>query len=311
MSELIGFPMISQRDSDVNADFDCVPTSIAACMEWLTGQKYTGGEIKDAVYGRSYTGGTAATAYVDYCAARGVTLAPINGTGAALVTALHGALAEQHPCLITEPDPYAAGWTHVCAAYKDTANSITVMDPWIDAPVTKSDAVWASQLEFNQIWVLRKTMQQYSEQSADFASWFTAIDANHWKCVKTGKTVQFGIKSFYSTLSTDGQSLPIVGLPLSDEIALTVSGKSVVLQVFERAGVFYDPNHEKDKQPGTGTCALCHLTDSDFLQHIPGLALPAAPTAPVDTSAVEQDINAIADAIAAPVAKALADLKRL
>lgn len=39
--------------------------------------------------------------------------------------------------------------------------------------------------------------------------------------------------------------------------------------------------------------------------------LKAQQTAPVDTSTVEADINAIADAIAAPVAKALADLKKL
>lgn len=40
-------------------------------------------------------------------------------------------------------------------------------------------------------------------------------------------------------------------------------------------------------------------------------ALKAQQTTPVDTSTVEADINAIADAVAAPVAKALADLKKL
>ncbi len=155
-------------------------------------------------------------------------------------------------------------------------------------------------------------VQHYTEQSADFGNWFTATDASHWKCKHTGCVVQFGIKDFYASLSLDGQSLPVIGLPTSDEINLTVNGKPVVLQIFERAGVYYDTTHAVDRQPGTGIYALCHLNDPDFLTHVPGLPQQPAPApAPVDTSAVEADINAIADAIAAPIAKALADLKKL
>lgn len=156
MTTLNGFPMLSQRDSDKNADFDCVPASIAACLEYLTGHKYTAGQVKDAVYGASYTGGTDAHRFIDYCRSQGVSLTPIDGTGPQLVASLKSMIGSGHPCLITEPDPYAAGWLHVCAAYSFDDASITVMDPWIDQAVKKSDSAWATQLVGNEIWVLEK-----------------------------------------------------------------------------------------------------------------------------------------------------------
>lgn len=164
--------------------------------------------------------------------------------------------------------------------------------------------------DFGQ-WRIGESMQQYTEHSADFGAYFTATDGDHWKCAKTGKVVQFAIKKFYQSLSIDGQSLPVIGLPTTNELYLSLAdGKQVVLQEFERAGVYYDPAHLKDRQPGTGDCSLGHLTDIDFLKNVPGLALPTQP-ATIDTSLVETDIHAIADAIAAPVAKALADLGKL
>lgn len=159
MTTLQNFPMVSQRDSDPNADFDCVPACIAASMEYLTGRHYTASEIKDAVYGVPYTGGTAAAEYVSYCAAQGVRLTAVGGNGAQLVAALRSFISAGHPCLITEPDPYmpaGSGYTHVCAAYSCDGASITVMDPWIDQPVKKSDGQWAGQLQDGQIWVLER-----------------------------------------------------------------------------------------------------------------------------------------------------------
>lgn len=50
---------------------------------------------------------------------------------------------------------------------------------------------------------------------------------------------------------------------------------------------------------------------SQLTQEIATLKAQQSTPASVDTSAVEADIHAIADAIAAPVAKALADLKKL
>src|SRR5260221_10444516 len=121
MPELINFPMLSQRDRDVNADFDCVPTNIAAALEWLLNKPYSGGQVKDAVLGANYQGGTGAAEFVDYCATQGVILAAVGGD---LVAALQESIAAGHPALITEPDPYLAGWNHVCVAYKFDDSSV-------------------------------------------------------------------------------------------------------------------------------------------------------------------------------------------
>lgn len=159
--------------------------------------------------------------------------------------------------------------------------------------------------DFGQ-WLQGGSVQTYTTQSGDFSAFFTATDADHWQCKQTGKIVQYGIKSFYSGLSADGNTLPIIGLPVTDEIYMTVSGQTVVLQVFERAGIWYDPSHVKDTQPGTGNCALCHLTDIDFLKSTPGLALPTQP--PIDVTALiagVKTLQAYNDAAATSLLKAL------
>lgn len=163
------------------------------------------------------------------------------------------------------------------------------------------------QADFGQ-WTQGGAMQLYTPQSADFAQWYTALDATHWKS-KDGHVVQFAIKDFYAHLSLDGNSLPVIGLPRSNEQYLTVSGKQIVLQVFERGAIWYDTNHLKGTQPGTdGICQLAFLTDPDLLVHIPGLPLLPAP---VDTTALVAAINAIPDAIAPAVANALVEAKKL
>jgi hypothetical protein len=117
-------------------------------------------------------------------------------------------------------------------------------------------------------------MQKYTEQSHDYSEWYTAVDASHWKCKQTGKIVQLGIKGFYQQLSIDGQSLPLPGLPLTDEVSVTLPRGQVVLQLYERAAIAYDQNHLKDNQPGLGAAYLVHLNDPDLLRLIPGLPHP-------------------------------------
>lgn len=318
MSELPNFPFVNQRlDGNLNHDFDCVPSSLEAGANYLLGKNVIDDSaMKNAIYGAGYVGGTAASAYADYLKARGVHIYPISGAYPDLLNQAHQHLAAGHPVVFTRDDPYAPGhpdWSHVSVWYKDTADSLTAMDPFGAHAVTMTDSEWTQHLRGNEFWIMELIMQHYSEQSADFSSWFTAIDMSHWKCKTTGKTVQFGIKSFYQSLSLDGNSLPLVGLPLSDEINLTVGGKAVVLQVFERAGVWFDPAHAKDKQPGTGSCALCHLADPDFLAHVPGLpAQPApAPSAPqpaLNLSDAIATLQALGTDVATKLVQVLKDL---
>ena len=160
MTTLENFPMISQlADGDINTQFDCVPASLAAAMQYITGIKFNGSEVKDAVYGASYQGATAPQAYIGYCAKYGVLLSPYNGNNAALIATTKEQLAQNHPVLLTEIDPYlpaSSGATHAVAAYACNADSVTVMDPYIDQGVTKTDEEWQSDLQSGQIWIVEK-----------------------------------------------------------------------------------------------------------------------------------------------------------
>jgi hypothetical protein len=226
--ELANFPMLSQRDGDLNQDYDCVAASIAACLTWLTHKPFSAREVKDACYGASYIGGTAAFEYVGYCAGQGVTLATLDGDGAQLVADLHQVIGSGHPALITEPDPYSAGWTHVCAAYRTDSGSVTVMDPWISAPVTKSDSTWATQLQDNQIWVM---------SLAERTTWMSAGQAQqasaYW-----GSTFLDGFTPNYATgiaraWQTEYMNGHVWGPPLSHEVnTVDWNGAPIVAQMF-------------------------------------------------------------------------------
>jgi hypothetical protein len=158
MLELKGFPLLSQLDGDSNAEYDCVPTAIAAGLCYLTGQQFSGGKIKDVVYGAPYVGATAVTNYADYCRQHGVTLSSASGSGAQLTSTIRTQLAAGHPVLAIEPDPYVSStlrWTHAVvffAADKSGTNTLTAMDPYIAQAVTKSDQEWASTIQFQEVW---------------------------------------------------------------------------------------------------------------------------------------------------------------
>ena len=170
---LSNFPTLNQNHEDtaglypnINADMDCVPTSIAAALTWFTGQQYYGDEIIDAVYGSGYTGGTAAVQYVNYCAPRGVKLFPVNGTPDELVTAIHTWVHEGCPVLVTVPgqwnNPATSGAnpgavTHVMVVCGDGPASIQVMNPWTGNFEEYSDAWFHVKLCYGQIWPMEDT----------------------------------------------------------------------------------------------------------------------------------------------------------
>lgn len=158
---LLNFPNKSQLAdvNEANRLFDCVPTCIADALTYLTGKDYDAGHIKDLVYTPGYVGGTAAYRYIDYCASQGVKLFDVQGNGAALVKAIRAQLALGHASIGTEPDPYAdptLGWSHAIIFYAmDEPNgTLTARDPYSTQDVVLSDVVWASMLEFSEIWPL-------------------------------------------------------------------------------------------------------------------------------------------------------------
>lgn len=104
-------------------------------------------------------------------------------------------------------------------------------------------------------------MQGYTSQSTDFNTYFEEVDLNHWICKRTNCVVQYGIKSFFQTLSLDGQTLPIIGLPVSNEMYTKVNDKTIVIQFYERGIAVYDPGHALDSQPGTSDTYLAKYDD--------------------------------------------------
>ncbi len=155
--QLPHFPMKSQRRSpDANADFNCVPACVAAALQYVTSRDFEPNQVKDAVYGPGYVGGTAASAFSTYAALQGAHLFPISSTsGVGLVQQARQQLLAERPVIATEPDPYAPasnGWTHVICFYKWDAMTLTAMDPWTGADITRSDQEWATLLLDGEIW---------------------------------------------------------------------------------------------------------------------------------------------------------------
>lgn len=168
MSELVHFPFVNQLDGSENAEFNCVPASLSACIRYLTGQTVTPDRLKDAAYGPAWANtGTAADAYVSVCARYGVRLYPVeNASVQEAIQQAHALLAQGLPVVFTQQDDYAPSqyrdsWTHVCVWYADAPNALTAMDPFGGKQIMYTDAVWASRLRSNEVWSMEKgnTMQ--------------------------------------------------------------------------------------------------------------------------------------------------------
>lgn len=139
-------------------------------------------------------------------------------------------------------------------------------------------------------------MQTYSPDSPSFASWFSANKKGDvWTCKSNKKTVAFGILGLYKQLSVDGKSLPLPGLPVTGEMPLTIKGVKIVVQIFERMVLVYDPTHALDSQPGLEDAYIAHLDNPELLKLIPGLALPTGGVNPAIVASAKTANLAIAD----------------
>lgn len=217
----MGFPIVNQlaeytsdHQPDENARNNCVPASIAAVLEDLTGGSFNGDELKDAVYGQGTTGPMDPARFVAYAAQQGVSMRQIWGTTQLLVAQLHNAVANGGDGLITIPSAAVAdnlgdiqvpggfsvsnpdqaalrtysGPTHMCAAaYADADGGLSIMDPWGGKIVALSPAVLAAILVYGNVWICTKAAQSAPAPVGGSSVWTrqsdnTAKDAQGHTC---------------------------------------------------------------------------------------------------------------------------------
>jgi GH25 family lysozyme M1 (1,4-beta-N-acetylmuramidase) len=122
---------------------------------------------------------------------------------------------------------------------------------------------------------LPMTLYLFDQNSPTFGDYFTSSpDGQVWTCKQNGHVVQYGIRGFYQTLAYVKDALPLVGLPVTNEVYLN---SATVLQGFERAWIYYDLTGGTSHQPGLGRAWLAQLTDGNVVSR---LNLPTAPGIP-------------------------------
>ena len=116
------------------------------------------------------------------------------------------------------------------------------------------DAVYAAFPKKTQ----EKIMKEYSESSQDFSQYWAVDDGDdRWICKKFGTVLQTGNLALYRQLSIDGDSLPVIGLPRTNELyQRDADGYAWSVQFCERGVMVSDPEHKRDSQPGFGSFYL-------------------------------------------------------
>ena len=278
MTVLQHFPMVSQltpitsdgKPSE-NAQFDCVAASLCAACMYLLGVPqvttvWNPDRFKDAAYGDSWRGGTAAVEYIDFCKSLGVDLWKFAGIPGVLVNEAHKQIQAGHPVIFTEPDPYvsaALNWTHVCVFYAEEPGFLTALDPYIAKPIRRSDSEWTQILLENEIWICQLVEEPIviDLTTPGVNVFFEAVPGNpqQWRRKDNGKIIQYGILNFYRQFGNSALcGLTWLGLPVSNEIPL---GGNVVKQHFENAVLVYDPTHPNMRPGYTGSVYLLPLYD--------------------------------------------------
>lgn len=284
MSGLANFPMVAERTTitgdshpSENAGLNCVPSSILAGVMYLLGilqlgGKFTPDSFKDAVYGQGTTGGESPSAYVAYLSKEfGITLSSFKGTPASLVAEAHRQIAAGHPVIFTIPNPYGnPNYTHVCVFYGTGQRTLIAMDPWIVRGVTKSDAAWASVMQYNEIWIMSKIGETMTPLTiADVKSYFTANADGSWTRIdpKTGValldslnkpiTLSGPLKDDWCNLGTAVYGL--VGLPVGNAYQPDPARPEILEQEFERCKRRLDVKHAEDSPPFAGHVYSTHI----------------------------------------------------
>lgn len=299
MTTLANFPMKDQLtepagplDADGRNDnprFNCVATSFAAAIQYLTGKTVRGEELKDAAYGDKYQGGTSLSRYIDSAADRaralyGVTATPYNSSDtAALIRQARTWLRQGFPVIATIPSAWGTAHseaalkspnfsTHVVCFNTENGTAMGAMNPWGGFQQNEPDSWWEGRLCYGQVWKIYKQAVPPTESEPNFVAldlqhslgYFSQAgsDTGKWNC-SNGKTVMGAILAFYRSFGFRALcGLSYLGLPLTLELA-PIAGYNGRVQVFERGAVAYDPQRKFDNPPGVPAsfdpCYTAHI----------------------------------------------------
>lgn len=237
---------------------NCVAASIAEGLTMLTGKRYLGDELKDAVYGQRYTGVQAAWRYQQYCHDRGVLLSRFTGSQAELVATVRSQVTQGRPVVVTMPSQWAHAparpahpdvATHVGLAVGVGPQAIRVMNPWHGFMQDASDDWWEARLCEGEVWVMEPKdarSASTSAASAKLAGQPTAFyglsytgNSSVWRSPATGHSLAGAFLTFYVGLRGPGgqSATQMLGLPISEEYP---AGSGKTRQDFERASLIYD-----------------------------------------------------------------------
>lgn len=163
-------------------------------------------------------------------------------------------LAQYGPMTTAGPSP----WTKILAQQYTDAGSVPGISGAVDLNYFYGESIML-----------------YTSQSADFTTYFVENSPTSWTCKDTGANIIDSNLSAYSKMSVDGQTIPIIGLALANEIYVTINGKSVSFQPHERGLMIYDPAHVIDSQPGLGASYLLKYEQAfaipQFVQMLPNI----------------------------------------
>lgn len=142
-----------------NAAYDCVPTCLAACIQYYTGKVVAADDLKDAVYGQGHIGGGNELTYADLVKARyGLVLTHNNLPSAsqAMIDDIRANLRAGRPVIVTMHSQWSRLWNqdagdglHVGVAYsidESNAGLLHIMNPWRGFDHVQPVAWWRARL---------------------------------------------------------------------------------------------------------------------------------------------------------------------
>lgn len=177
MIQLSGFPYWRNQRHDIpaadggpaeNADYDCVPEELAACLQYLRSVKVAADDLLDAVYHEGYHGGTdelrfRALMRDKYRLVLG--MEPHRSGTTDITNAIRGYLRRGIPCIVTMQSDWNALWGHArfggyhagtaWAISETDDGALHIANPWFGGDHVRPVKEWAARLGIG-VWPVAK-----------------------------------------------------------------------------------------------------------------------------------------------------------